>query len=166
MMDMNTDRAESSNRQTGLYLKRAMVWRCPVCGVSPMFLPVKRVESISDWVDTLDGCPRCDYYYERESGYFLFPLWIVNFSIVAFLGVAQVLILYYVLEFSIPAIIFATLVTMWAIGLLLVRHTKSIFLAFDHLVHPHTDDLDYPPPASGSLGVEAFHLGKPTNGRE
>lgn len=152
-----------SAQKTGVYLRRAVLLRCPVCGVSPIFLPLRRVESITDWVDTLDGCPRCDYYYERESGYFLLPLWIVNFSIVAFLGVAEVLILYYLLEFSIPAMMFVTLVSMWAIGLLLVRHTKSIFIAFDHLVHPHTDDLDYGPPASGSLGVEAFHFGKPTN---
>ncbi len=165
-MDKNTSKTALPDRHTGLYLKRALLLRCPVCGVSPMFLPVKRVESITDWVDTLDGCPRCDYYYERESGYFLLPLWIVNFSIVAFLGVAEVLFLYYVLEFSIPAMMFITLISMWAIGLILVRHTKSIFLAFDHLVHPHTDDLDYPPPASGSLGVEAFHLGKPSNGNE
>ena len=125
-----------------VYLRRAVFLRCPVCGVSPIFLPLNRVESITDWVETLDGCPRCNFYYERETGYFLFPLWLVNFTIVAFLGVAEVLVLYYVLEFSLPAIMFVTLVSMWTIGLISVRHTKSIYLAIDHLVHPHTDDLD------------------------
>jgi len=95
------------------------------------------VEGITDWVDTLDGCPRCDYVYHREPGYFLFALWIINFGIVAIVGVIQVLVLYYWFNLSTPAIMFTTLVSMWALGLLSARHTKAFFIAFDHLIHPH-----------------------------
>lgn len=102
-----------------------------------MFLPLDRVEGITDWVDMLDGCPRCGYYYHREPGYFLLALWVINFSVVAILGVIEVLALDYFFKPSTPLLIFVTLVSMWAIGLLSARHTKALFLAFDHFVHPH-----------------------------
>ena len=105
-----------------------------------MFLPLHRIESITDWVDTLSGCPRCDYYYHREPGYFLLALWIINFGIVAVIGVIEVLVLGIIFELSTPLLIFITLVTMWGAGLLTVRHTKSLFLAFDHFVHPLDKD--------------------------
>jgi len=122
------------------YMVRALRLRCPVCGISPLFLPLRRVEGITDWVETLEGCPRCDYVYHRESGYFLFPLWMINFTIVAVVGVIQVLVLYYWLNLSIPALMFIILVSMWALGLLSVRHTKAFFMAFDHLIHPLEKD--------------------------
>jgi uncharacterized protein (DUF983 family) len=105
-----------------------------------MFLPPHRIESISDWVDTLPGCPRCDYFYHREPGYFLLALWVINFSIVSIIGVVEVLVLGMIFELSTPLLIFITLITMWGAGLLTVRHTKSLFLALDHFVHPLEED--------------------------
>lgn len=124
-------------KKAWLYLYRAIIWRCPVCGISPLFMPLKRVEGITDWFDTLDGCPRCDYYYYREPGYFLLALWVINFWIVAIFGVIEVLLLDWLFHLSLPLLLFVTLVTMWVLGILTARHTKAIFMAFDHLVHPH-----------------------------
>ena len=48
--------------------------------MSPLFLPARRTESITDWFTMLPGCPRCNYGYEREEGYFLFALSLINFG--------------------------------------------------------------------------------------
>src|SRR5438270_13736892 len=58
-----------------LYLKRALLLRCPECGISPMFVSWRRTRSLDDWFKPLDGCPRCGYAYEREPGYFLLATW-------------------------------------------------------------------------------------------
>jgi len=129
-------------RNVWRYLGRAMKLRCPLCGISPLFLPWRRVEDLTDWFDTLDGCPRCNYPYHREPGYFLFALWFINFWIVAIFGVIEVLALGFVFNLSTPLMIFITLIAMWALGTLSVRHTKSFFLALDHLVHPLPDPPD------------------------
>ena len=133
-----------SIRRAWNYALRAIRWRCPVCGISPLFLSVGRVEGITDWFDMLDGCPRCDYDYHREPGYFLLALWIINFWIVAIVGLVQVVILDRLFDISTAALIFVILITMWLLGILTARHTKAFFLALDHLVHPHPDDAKKP----------------------
>jgi hypothetical protein len=42
-------------------VRRGLQLRCPECGVSPVFVPVRRVRSLFDWFAPLDGCPRCGY---------------------------------------------------------------------------------------------------------
>lgn len=88
----------------------------------------------------LPGCPRCGYAYEREPGYFLLALWIVNFSIVAIFGVGLMLSLDYFFELTTAQLLFVTLVPIWILGILSVRHTKAFFLALDHLLNPHLDE--------------------------
>ena len=133
-----------SIRRAWNYVLRSIRWRCPVCGISPLFLPLGRVEGITDWFEMLDGCPRCDYDYHREPGYFLLALWIINFWIVAIVGVVQVVVLDGLFDISTPALIVVILGTMWILGILTARHTKALFLALDHLVHPHLDDANKP----------------------
>jgi len=72
---------------------RALPLRCPECGISPLFVPVRKVRSIWDWFTPLDGCPRCGYAYERETGYFLMAIGGVNYGIMAGLGLAIAMIL-------------------------------------------------------------------------
>src|SRR5262245_25611348 len=71
-----------------VYFKRGLKLRCPECGISPVFIPIRRTRSISDWLTPLDGCPRCGYAYQRESGYFLLAIWGLNYGVVAGMGVA------------------------------------------------------------------------------
>ena len=125
-----------------LYLQRALRLRCPTCGISPVFLPLSRVESLTDWFATLEGCPRCGYVYHREPGYFLLALWIINFWIVAIFGVIEVLVLYRLFLLSTPVLMFITLVSMWALSILTARHTKTLFMVLDHYVHPYDPDSD------------------------
>src|SRR5436309_2228096 len=75
-----------------LYFRRALRLRCPECGVSPMFMPAIKTRSIWNWFTPLDGCPRCGYAYERESGYFLLSTWAFNYGVVAGLGVVIALV--------------------------------------------------------------------------
>ena len=68
------------------FIRRALMLRCPECGVSPIFRPVREVRSLYDWFTPLDGCPRCGYAYEREQGYFLLSIWGLNYGLIAGLG--------------------------------------------------------------------------------
>ncbi|MFV0416265.1 MAG: hypothetical protein ACK5NG_07845, partial [Chthoniobacterales bacterium] len=79
-----------------LYLRRALFWKCPTCGVSPIFLPLLKTRGINDWTTPLDGCPRCGYAYEREPGYFLLSIWALSYGFGSLLG----LILYLFLEWK------------------------------------------------------------------
>jgi len=123
-----------------LYLKRSARLRCPVCGRSPLFLPARRTESIPDWFAMLPGCPRCGYRYEREPGYFLFALWLVNFGMVTFVGLGLLLALDRFFTLSTAQLMFFTLVPLWVLGIASVRHIKAFFLAVDHLIHPHEEE--------------------------
>ena len=124
-------------RDVAVYLGRAIRLRCPECGVSPVFVPLRRTRSWRDWATPLDGCPRCGYAYEREEGYFLLAIWGVHYFVVAGFGLALGLavdVLYHpplawlVVGVSVPTVVFA---------LLFVRHAKSIYLAIDHFFDPH-----------------------------
>lgn len=120
-----------------LYLRRATYLRCPVCGISPIFLSFKQVESIPDWFATLPGCPRCDYVYDREPGYFLLALWVINFGLVAVVGIGVLFLLDYLFtDLSVGQLLFFTLVPLWGLGILSARHTKAFFMALDHWVNP------------------------------
>src|ERR671915_519718 len=75
-------------RRAARYFLRAARLRCPECGVSPVFVPLRRTRSLRDWFTPLDGCPRCGYAYERESGYFLLATWGIHYFTVTGLGLA------------------------------------------------------------------------------
>jgi hypothetical protein len=91
-----------------------------------LFPPLSRVESISDWFAMLPGCPRCDYAYQREPGYFLFALWMINFTLVAIFGVSLLLLLDYLFpNLSTAQLIFFTLVPLWVLGILSLAHQSQ-----------------------------------------
>src|SRR5688572_25647149 len=69
-----------------LVFKRSLKLLCPECGVSPVFRPLRETRSLWDWFTPLDGCPRCGYAYQREDGYFLLATWVINYGLVAGLG--------------------------------------------------------------------------------
>jgi uncharacterized protein (DUF983 family) len=128
-----------SVKRAWLYLQRSVRLRCPLCGISPLFLPAHTVEGIEDWYTTLPGCPRCGYAYEREPGYFMLAIGLVNFGVVIGVGLGLVLLLDSLFELSTAQLIFFTLVPTWLVSILSVRHAKAFFLAFDHFVDPHCD---------------------------
>lgn len=124
---------------------RALRLRCPECGVSPMFVPLRRTRSLRDWFTPLDGCPRCGYGYDREDGYFLMATWGVHYFAVAGFG----LVLGLVLERLLPTwdvwwLVAATAVPTVLLGFLFARHAKAFYIAVDHFCDPHGKHLRQP----------------------
>src|SRR3954464_10424917 len=124
-----------------VFLGRALRLRCPECGVSPMFVPLRRTRTLRDWFTPLDGCPRCGYAYDREDGYFLMAIWGVHYFAVAGFGLALGLVLLSVLTFNIWLIILLTALPTVVFGFLFVRHAKAIYVAIDHFYDPHVKHL-------------------------
>jgi len=120
-----------------LYFRRALRLRCPVCGVSPLFPPARSVRSLHDWLTPLEGCPRCRYRYERESGYFLLATWALNYIFVGGLALAVWLLVATLTTLSLTGTLLVLLVPMPLLSLLLVRHAKAFWLALDHFIDPH-----------------------------
>lgn len=118
------------------FLRRGMVWKCPECGISPIFVPLRQTHTVRDWFTPLDGCPRCGYAYQRESGYFLMATWGSNYFVVAGLGIALGLILPHFIA-SMWVVGWITGLLTLAAGLLFARHAKSLYLALDHYFDPH-----------------------------
>jgi uncharacterized protein (DUF983 family) len=119
------------------YIRRGLALRCPECGISPIFVPMRKVRSLFDWFTPLDGCPRCGYAYEREQGYFLLAVWGVNYGIVAGLGTIAGLWLQSRYHPGLWSPIWLWLLPMPLLSFLLARHAKSLFVAMDHYFDPH-----------------------------
>lgn len=114
--------------------------RCPVCGKSPIFVAWNRVHSLRDWFAPLDGCPRCGYAYERETGYFLLSIWAVNYGLGSLLGITIYVVLETFLSLSLPELLFWVISPVAVFNFLFARHSKALFIALDHLCDPHERD--------------------------
>ena len=123
---------ETPGRKAQLYFYRGAQLKCPVCGVSPLFRPVSEVKSIADWFETLEGCPRCNYVYDQEPGYFLLALWAFDYGIAAVFGIALLLVFLTYFQFSTAQLLLFTLIPTFIFAILIVRHSKSFYLAMDH----------------------------------
>ena len=119
------------------FIRRALHLRCPECGISPVFVPWRRVRSLFDWFHPLDGCPRCGYAYEREQGYFLLAIWGLNYGVVAGLGLAAGLYIQHRWNPGWRSPLWLILGFMPILSFVLARHAKSLFLAMDHYFDPH-----------------------------
>jgi uncharacterized protein (DUF983 family) len=111
--------------------------RCPECGISPLFVPLKRTRNVNDLIHPLDGCPRCGYAYTRENGYWLLATWVINYTLVAGLGLTAGILIdswYHWPLWKTGLIVFTP---MPVLSLALARHAKSVFLAIDHYCDPH-----------------------------
>lgn len=157
---MSDANEEFSLRKLRLYLYRAMLLRCPVCGKHPIFSPVLRTRSLRDWFAPLDGCPRCGYPYEREQGYFLASTWLINYGAGSMLGIIIYVILDFTTHLPISLLLASVLIPIVLFNFFFARHSKSLFIAIDHLSDPHEKDpgdeggnLPKPnPPTKGSGG--------------
>lgn len=124
-----------------LYLLRALFLRCPTCGISPIFVPLKKTRSLRDWFTPLDGCPRCGYPYEREPGYFLMAIWAINYGLGSLLGIILYLFLEWRYNLPIWNLMAVVIIPVIFFNIFFARHSKALFLALDHFCDPHE-----PPP--------------------
>lgn len=133
------------------YFRRACRLRCVECGTRPIFAPLLKIRTLRDYFAPLDGCPRCGYAYERETGYFLLSIWAINYGIGSLLGIA----LYFYLEFNyhlpLPTLLASVILPVVAFNFFFARHSKAFFLALDHYFDPHLRD---DPSGDGGSGKE------------
>jgi len=122
------------------YLGRSLLLRCPVCGKSPIFPSLRSTRTLHDWFTPLDGCPRCGYPYEREPGYFLVSVWIINYGAGSVLGIVIYVIRELFYHPPIGQLILSVIVPIFFFNLLFVRHSKALFIALDHYYDPHEKD--------------------------
>jgi uncharacterized protein (DUF983 family) len=111
--------------------------RCPGCGVSALFIPLRRVRRLRDWFTPLDGCPRCGYPYEREPGYYLIPIWAINYGVGSVVGLVIYVLLEWKFDLPVWQLLTAVLVPVFLFSLLFARHSKALFLALDLFFDPH-----------------------------
>jgi len=134
----------STKKRSWRFFWRALRLRCPECGVSPIFQPLTRTRSWRDWSTPLSGCPRCDYAYEREPGYFLPAIWVVHVFTVFGFGLALGLVLDAWMRVPLGLLVVTVCVPMLIFALAFVRHAKAIYLAFDHWIDPHRSQQPAP----------------------
>jgi uncharacterized protein (DUF983 family) len=119
----------------GVFLNRAMHLRCPECGITRVFKPLRQTRTLSDWFTPLAGCPQCNFSYEREQGYFLMAIWGVQYFVVAGFGLGLGLVLMTVLK-DMRLILAITVIPTVILGFIFIRHAKSFYLAIDHFLDP------------------------------
>ncbi len=122
------------------YLRRACFLKCPECGTKPVFLPILKTRRLSDYFTPLDGCPRCGYAYERETGYFLLSIWAINYGFGSILGIAIYCYLEWNYYLPLPLLLVGVITPVVLFNFLFARHSKAFFLALDHYFDPHTKD--------------------------
>jgi uncharacterized protein (DUF983 family) len=130
------------------FIGRALRLRCPECGVSPIFVPMRKVRSLFDWLTPLDGCPRCGYAYEREQGYFLLAVWGLNYGLIAGVGVMVGLWIQQRHHPPVWSAWWLWLLPMPFASFIFARHAKALFLALDHYFDPHVTSRAHPPQAA------------------
>jgi uncharacterized protein (DUF983 family) len=141
-----------------VYLARALALRCPVCGATPLFPALNQTRSLHDWFTPLDGCPRCGYPYDREPGYFLLSVWAINYGIAALLGLLLYFLFEWFFDWPVWTLIASVIGPVILFNILFVRHSKAIFIAWDHYFDPHEreggndDDGNQPRPTAPPPG--------------
>lgn len=127
-------------RRALLYFGRACLLKCPECGTKPVFVPILRIRCLRDYFTPLDGCPRCGYAYERETGYFLLAIWAINYGFGSLLGIAIYCFLEFNYHLSLPVLLASVITPVVLFNFFFARHSKAFFLALDHYFDPHTKD--------------------------
>ena len=137
-----TEPPDYSAKRLRRMMSNALRWKCPTCGVSPIFIPWYEVRTLRDWFMPLDGCPRCGYPFEREPGYFLLSIFAINYGVGAFIGLAIYLVLDICLHLPIWLVLTLTIAPIPIFNLWFARHSKALFLAFDLFFDPHRGEDD------------------------
>ena len=118
-------------KKAGRYFVRALRLRCPICGLHPLFRPLHKVRGVTDWYETLAGCPRCDYEYDRESGYFMLALWSFVYGPAALLGIGLLIFFTTFYHFTTGQLLLVVLAPTLIFAVLIVRHAKAFYLTID-----------------------------------
>lgn len=113
----------------GRFLKlvgRALLLRCPVCGVGPLFAGIFRVP---------EKCPCCGAPYAREPGFFLGSIYI-NYGLTALIAAIVYPILMFNKAVPEPYLTIGSLAFVVLFPLLFFRHARSLWIGFDQWYDP------------------------------
>lgn len=109
-----------------LLMRRGLRQRCPVCGRGKIFSGIFK---------TYERCPVCGFVFEREPGYYTGAMavnLVVTELLIVIIGVplaasqAVPVTILIILGCTIPILL----------PLLFYRPTKSLWMSFDHFIHP------------------------------
>lgn len=142
LVQSNERQPVSADPDPWLYYKRALQLRCPECGESRIFPPFSETHSLNQWMDPLEGCPHCHYKYEREPGYFLLSTWALNYGVVGGLGLIVALVSEWLWHPPFWRTMLCVAVPVIVSNILFIRHSKALFLAFDHIMDPQYKILE------------------------
>ncbi|HVB75680.1 MAG TPA: DUF983 domain-containing protein [Ktedonobacteraceae bacterium] len=113
-----------------LMLRRGLRQRCPVCGRGKIFV---------GFFKTYEHCPVCGYAFEREPGYYTGAMavnLVVSELLIAIIAVplaasqAVPVVDLIILGCTLPILL----------PVLFYRPTKSLWMSFDHFLHPANND--------------------------
>ncbi len=115
------------------FLKRGLLLRCPVCGKGHIFRSLFKM---------YERCPVCNFYFEREEGYFSSSM-AINLIISELLITAVVVPLAAIPSIPlVPLLVFGAPMTI-ILPLLLYHHSRGLWLAMDHYLHPINTASEY-----------------------
>jgi hypothetical protein len=113
-----------------LRLRHALRLRCLHCGETPLLRP-------GSWFQLREGCPRCNYLYEREPGYFTGASWVLTYTAGALAGIAAGAVLLWRLpELSSTTVSFAAAAAAALTAFGFMPFGKALWLYLDHFLHP------------------------------
>ena len=124
------DFSMTNTRYALLLLRRGLRQRCPVCGRGKIF---------KGFIKTYERCPVCNYAFEREPGYYTGAV-AVNLVVSELLitVIAVPLAASQTVPLSVLIVLGCTL--PFLLPLLFYRPTKSLWMSFDHFVHPASSE--------------------------
>ena len=129
---MDADRSGPNPAPTpGRMLRRGLTKRCPVCGSGHLF---------DGWFRMKERCPRCDYKFEREEGFFL-GAYTINLAIAEGLLLLLAIVPLIVLldtnpDVSIWPIVVIGLVAAIVAPLVFYPFSRTIWSAIDLVLRP------------------------------
>ena len=113
-----------------ILLGRGLHLRCPVCGQGKLY---------RGWFKMYEQCPVCHFTYEREAGYFTGAM-AVNLIVSELIITAITIPLAVNQDIPLVPLILWGLTMPILFPLLFYRHTKSLWMGLDHLLHPVTNE--------------------------
>lgn len=116
----------TNTRYALLLLKRGLRQRCPVCGRGKIF---------KGWIKTYERCPVCNFVYEREPGYYTGAI-AINLVVSELLIALIAVPLAASQSVSLTVLIVLGCTLPFLLPLLFYRPTKSLWMSFDHFIHP------------------------------
>ena len=123
----------------GRMLARGIVKHCPRCGQGHLF---------RRWFRMIDKCPRCDYLYDREEGFWL-GAFVVNFAVAE--GSLGILIVAFIIKEAAAQDTGGVAIAPWVIAgvvlaivnpLLFYPFSKTIWTAIDLILHAGRTSVD------------------------